>query len=344
MISETTMQKQMIDLLRLDLSEIGDLQLKRVAAVILGEQVDGSMDALATELFKSNVAVGNILTALLRCELHSVQHLLYHSESGNKHQQVRQLSDCIERFNGFQKIVVSAARKSWQQPVGLEEKTRVLAECKAYWIKKGEVQLHNYFNEMPVTAKVKYLNSSDVHLTVEASSKLAHVFVAAEDMREAMITSPDDKYAIRLAVVDYNNNTLKMVMRSVEKSSAELRQQVRVALDERIAVVINSHRRSYQAFITDISASGIEVAYKDTILLQPGETVVCEWKYGDNKIHLEAVLRRIRTVNASEKRAGLQFITLGPFSGLIRKFMLTRQQSMISKLKKLAAPPWMLGK
>jgi len=342
---ENTMQQEMIDLLRRELPAVDAPYLKRVAAVILGEQIDCSIDALATGLFKSNVAVGKILAALLRCEWLSVQHLIAHADPDHMHRQVQQFSDCIEHFNGLQEAVVNAADRSWRQTIDRERQGRILAECKSGWQEKGIVHLHNYFNEMPVTAKVKFIGLSGANLAVGVSPELSRVFVASKDMRHAIATSPDEKYAIGLGVVNCSAKTLNLVAQRIDTAMAELRQQVRVALEEGISIDISCHGQSVRAQIRDISASGLGVLTTNNGLseMTPGETVGCNWKFGDDKVFVESIVRwRFDSGDASGTgREGLGFISLGPFSDLIHKFVLTRQQQLISILRKLPSPTWM---
>ena len=341
MPDQKTMQKQIIDLLKQDLSVVGDLHLKRIAAVILGEQVDCSMDTLASELFKSNIAVGKILAALLRCEWQSVQHLIANSQPDNIRQQVQQFSTCIERFNGLQEAVVNAADRSWQQTIDLERKSRILAECKAAWLEAGTVHFHNYFNEVPVTAKVPFVSfDGERQLHVKATEELGRVFSAAMAPTDALISSPDRKYNLLVRSFQCKRMALSLSIIDVVPACQENRSEVRVQLDKPTTVRYAGSRQQGEAILVDLSCTGMGLMLEAGAQIRTGDMIDCTFKRG---ALLTLKDTRVCWTKKMETgvRAGVKLQSDAGQRDAIYKILFLLQQHIAGRIHQLGKPTWM---
>jgi len=341
MPEQKTMQQQMIDLLKQDLAVVGELYLKRVAAVIMGEQIDCSLDALATELLKSNIPIGKILSALLRCEWQSVQYLIAHSQPDNIRQQVQQFSNCIDHFNGLQEAVVNAADKSWQQSIDKERKSRVLAECKAEWLETGKVHCHNYFNEVPVTANVPFVSFDGAHqLHVKATEELGRVFSASLEPTDALISSPDRKYNLLVRVFQCKRMLLTLSVIGIVQAFQENRCEVRVQMKKPMPVGYDRASYKGEAKLIDLSCTGMGLMFEIGTEIHTGEMINCTFKAG-----VPLALKDARVCWVQKEKAGVRVgIKLQPDAGqrdAIYKALFSLQQQIAGRIHQLGKPTWM---
>ncbi|OIO70604.1 MAG: hypothetical protein AUJ57_08330 [Zetaproteobacteria bacterium CG1_02_53_45] len=334
------MEKKLMDQLGRDLPSISNYDRSDIMRVICAQPIQRSLQELSASLIVSGVEIGVLLSAMLRCEWLSVQDLIERMESTNVHAGVAAFSSCIEHFNDLQSAIILAFDHKWHAALDEEVRSRVLAQGKALWSEQGVVQLHNYFHEMPITAKVKYLHFAEDELEVEISPETGRVFAASDDMREVITSSPDEQHFIRFAALGCSHNTLRLVVRSVEKSRRELRKNLRIAPDAQLEIQINRHGQPVIALMHDISTAGMGLEVVGRTDIQPGEMLGCRWQLEDSKIWLEA--HACWVMNADKRsRIGVRFSSLGPFGDMIRKFMVAQQQVLISRIKQLSEPPWM---
>jgi len=341
MPEQKSMQQQMIDLLRRDLPDVEITLIKRLTGVILGEKQDCSMDTLATELLESNIAVGKILAALLRCEWLSVQHLMIHSKSDHARQQVQQFSACIERFNGLQEAVVNAADRSWQQSIDAERKSRVLAECKADWLEKGTVHFHNYFNEVPVTAKVQFVSFDAEHqLHVKATEELGRVFSAAGKPTDALISSPDRTYNLLVRAFQCKRMALTVSVVDVIQACQENRSEVRVQLDEPTTVRYAGSGQQGEAILVDLSCTGMGLMLETGAQIQAGDIINCSFKLGTLLTLKGARVCWVQKIE-SGVRAGVKLQSDAGPREAIYKALFRLQQHIAGRIHQLGKPTWM---
>ncbi|MDX8406440.1 MAG: PilZ domain-containing protein [Mariprofundus sp.] len=312
-----------------------------IARMMVGTAVKRSATELALALAGSKVDIGTLLSGLLRYEWMIIQDLMKSSESNNSNVPLHDFSLCIERFGKLQAAIVAAFEKSWSVELEKEISARVLAECNAQWLLTGYVHLHNYFNEMPVVAKAKYVGFGGEHLSVKMSPEIGRVFVSAEgDTREAVITSPDRRHNINVSVIDCHNDELKLVIRSVQFSTRECRENVRVKINKDVRLQVKLNNSVFPAKLIDLSALGLGFELVGDLTIRPGDQMTFAWMVDGHKITAEGTACWATSV-AGGTRAGVKFKAQGTSNEEIRKFMFAQQQQLIGRLKQLGAPVWM---
>ncbi len=337
------MEKTLIEYLNSALPSMSTLDRDDMIRVILERPLDRSMRDVATSLAYSDVGIGELLSVLLQCELLCIQDLNEQSQAEDVNAMLTSYSLCLEHFKELQASTVFAYDQKLNAVLDEDMHKDVLSLCKTDWAKQGVVPLHNYFYEIPVTAKAEYQGSGSVNVKVLLSPELSRVFAVSNNMREAFVRSPDEKYIIRLGALDCSGERLNLVMRSIEPAKRELRNHVRIQpLEEQTEVRLGRHGAAVQARMHDISIAGLGVDIPLDAELQPGELVSCLWQIGESKLFMEALVRWVVRGDANG-HAGLKFITSGPFDEIIRKFMLSEQQKLIGRIRKLATPSWMGG-
>ncbi len=340
-IPEALLQ-QLVDLLRLELPSVARKQHICVAAVILGRKIDCGMDDLAKQLLKSQLPVGKLLAVLLRCESMMIQHLLEQPQQGDNRDQVRQFSDWIEHFNHLQDAVINAAEQNWRAAIDQERRSRVLAECRADWAEKGEVHLHNYFMEVPVTARVRFVSFDGAHhLHVKASEELGRVFSASGDQDCALISSPDRKYNIRAKAFQCKRMDLTLSIVEITGSMQERRSEVRVALDETVRVEVIASDGRFSAEMVDLSCGGAGLKLTGNRALRRNDRIGCRFALAGKSVAIDDVTVCWSAARDSESCVGISFQVNPAQRDTIYKYLFVLQQKIAGRIHHLGKPTWM---
>ena len=327
-----------------DIPALSREDIGRVIRVILGHDIDCSMDKLASSLIASEVGIGYLLAAMLRCEWISLKQLIGQAEPEELKQQIQLFSSRIERFNMLQEAIIVAADNSWRTALESERQSRVLAECKNSWYESKVVHLHNYFQEIPVSAKVAFLGFEDHRLRVKMTPELARVFTASVKMNSALVSNPDDDYCLRVKKDCYADGELTLLIASVESSGRGRRQDMRVHLVNPLAAVLDYRGTDLSAEVVDISCSGLGVALDEGYQLALGDIVQCSFSMGNTEI--DHVQGKVCWLDKSGRilRAGIRFCKGKVKRELIYKFLLAQEQEIIRRIRRLPAPDWITDK
>ncbi|GAV20558.1 PilZ domain protein [Mariprofundus micogutta] len=337
------MLKDIIQNLEHELPAVQSSTTQMVARVILGEEVERSMGSLAVSLLQSNVSVGHILSALLRCEWLSVQHLIETTDTGNIKKQVRLFSESVEHFNILQAAIIDAADQRWQGALDEEVKQRVLAELKLNWQQTGTVRLHNYFDEIPVAAKVEFRGfDKKKYLWVSQNKDLITMFAASAGSNTALISSLDRAHNLMVCGVNKFEDKICLEITGAEVSLRERRKDVRVKLARALPISLNHRGEVIHANIIDLSCTGLGLKLIDeNAALLHNEKLSCAFKLGSELMKCgEAIVCWAKEVD-SEYRLGIRFKPATIKRETIYRFIFVQEQAIIGRLKQLEMPSWM---
>jgi len=342
MSDQSAMLQTIIENLEHEFPVVSQTTIEQVARVILGEDVERSMGSLALSLLQSNISVGTILSALLRCEWLSVKQLIETSDPENIKQQVKLFSDCVDHFNILQTAIIDAADQRWQGVLDKEVKRRVVAELRRQWRELGEVHLHNYFDEIPVSARVDFKGYKKGFIWVSMTRDLVTMFAASPDLRTAFITSPDRTHSLIIRGVKKSEGMILLEIAGVEISLRERRKDVRVKLGKPLPVSLTHNEEEIEAEIVDISCTGmgVKLPEKSSVLLH-NEKVACCFRLGSELMKGDEAIICWSQEVASEQRVGIKFKPKSIRRETIYRFIFVQEQASIGRLRKLERPSWM---
>ncbi len=343
MNEHANMLKTVMQNLEHELPDVNSSTVQQIARMILGEKIEQSMGSLAVSLLQSDVSVGHVLSAMLRCEWLAAQHLIESSDPNDIKNQVHIFAESVEQFNILQAAIIDAADQRWQGSLDGEVKQRVLAELKLHWKETGLVHLHNYFDEIPVSARVEFKDFDKGYLRVSTSANLTAVFAASRGLRSAMISSLDRKHSLIVSGVSKHEGVILLEISGAEVSLRERRKDVRVKLANSLPVSLNHRGKMIHALIDDISCTGIGVTLLDggDAALQHNEKVNVAFKLGSEVIKgNEAEVCWSRKIG-SDCRVGIMFKPLTIKREVVYRFIFVQEQAIIGRLRKLDTPSWM---
>jgi len=222
----------------------------------------------------------------------------------------------------------------------------VLAENKVIWLRNRQIELHNYFQEIPVRAKLELLDIADDIIDVKFATDAGMVFAASDDLNTAYISAGD---CMRLTVngVERRGSQLRLAIAGIESDLMSRRNNVRVAMDKIVPITLQG-RKKIQAHIYDKSMKGLGLLFPHSIgiklinsgELKTGDRVTCIWQPGDVEFNVPATIRWIKQMEG-EYRAGLELIPDEATRIHLQQFLMQYQRKIISRLRNLDLPPWM---
>ena len=331
--------------------ELRGADIQRITAFVqhaLYAHADTSFETIIRNFLGSGIHAGKVLATLLRCEWSNIHWLLINSRKQNQSlsDQVAAFSDCVGHYNTLQAVIIEEAESAWETSLESEKTARVLAECKLKWLHEHEIELHNYFQEMPVRAKLELLDIADDVMDVRFSTDAGMVFAASDDLNTAYISAGD---CMRLTVngVERKGNRLRLIIAGIESDLMSRRKNVRVAMDKVVPITLHG-RTKIQAHIYDKSVKGLGVLFPHSIGVKlinggdvkTGDRVNCIWQPGEVEFKVPATIRWIRQVE-DECRAGLEINPDEATRIHLQQFLMQHQRKIISRLRNLDLPPWM---
>ncbi|MDQ6972511.1 MAG: PilZ domain-containing protein [Mariprofundaceae bacterium] len=330
----------LIEALEKDLPEAGEENIRAIATVMQGGKSPVPLHRLAVSLLSSHPSVGTILTALLRCEWLSVQQLIERVNPGNARHQIEMFSACVECFNTLQSAIIHAADQGWQHAIDDERRSRVIAECRASWAESKRVQLHNFFDEIPVTASAPYISLKGEHLCIAVSPELAPVFSASSSMRDALISNPDRRYNLLVSVEKRHGPELLLSIDGIEPALRERRRDIRVQLDKPLPFAAEKRGQRLHGKIVNLSSTGLGLLMPAQTSISVGETLKCAWKFPESNILLQGTACWMQN-DTSGVHVGVHFEADHVQKERIYKYLFVKQQAIIGRLRRLDMPGWM---
>jgi len=307
---------------------------------------DTPFDTIVRNFLGTGIHAGKILATLLRCEWSNIHWLLIDTRKRSLSDQVAAFSDCVSHYNDLQAVIVEQAKSAWEQSLEGEKKARVLAENKVIWLRNRQIELHNYFQEIPVRAKVELVDIADDIIDVKFSTDAGMVFAASDDLNTAYISVGD---CMRLTVngVERRDNRLRLVITGIESDLMSRRNHVRVAMDKIVPITLQG-RKKIQAHIYDKSMKGLGLLFPQSIGikltnsgdLKTGDRVTCIWQQGGVEFKAPATIRWIKQLE-DEWRAGLETNPDETTRIHLQQFLMQHQRKIIARLRNLGLPPWM---
>ena len=305
---------------------------------------------IVPHLLRQGIDASVVLECLLRCELAYMQHMVAQIHPDSLFGEAHELSNCVQYYHALKRILFAEVEAQWQERLTDKSIIDQVREHKETWLQAGEVELHNYFCDMPVRATFKLVDVEECALTVMYDEASAMVFVASRDSKTAYLAISGE---VRLLVrgVERKGRKLRLVIEDGEDDQVSRRQHIRVATPESIPIVIHQATEKIHADIGDISDWGIGVIFSkglgvrllDGKVLSEGDAVVCDWDADGVRLSTEAVVRWIRKVDGDGYRAGLEMKPSSDVAQHVHQWMMQYQRKAITQLKSMNIPPWLRG-
>ncbi len=313
-------------------------------------QVDdvAAFRAISGRLLRQGVDVSLLLECLLYCEMTYMQYVseVIHPDSllGKSHE----LSTCTQAYHAAKCVLFAEVEEQWHARLQEKSICQQLREQKAAWLHDGEIELHNYFYEMPVRAKFKLLDVEDDALTVLYDAASAMVFVASSDSKSAYLAI-SNRQRLLVRGVERKGRKLRLVIEDCEDDQVSKREYVRVAMPNLIPIVLRTAKQDIAAEIADVSHWGVGVVFSkglgiqilDDASLVEGDEVSCCWEVDGHAWVVPSVVRWVKKLDGDVYRGGLETKPDSAMAHEIHQWMMQYQRQAMMQLRTMNMPPWL---
>ncbi|MDQ6973907.1 MAG: PilZ domain-containing protein [Mariprofundaceae bacterium] len=312
----------------------------------LNDSAEITFNDILRHILGKGIHAGNVLTSLLQCEQENIQYLLLNCKTLTISEQASILSDCVKHYNNLQSIILEEAEATWISHLESEKTSRILAESKITWLRQKHIELHNYFQEIPVRVSFELLDIEGEVISVLFSEEAGMLFSASQDSKSAYISVSHD---MRLMVrgIERKGNKLKLMIENIEADLMSRRKHVRVAVPTPIPITLHG-KKEYQAHVRDMSdlgmgvllSKGLGIRLIEARELNIGDEVQCCWSAEGIDLNTPAVVCWIKEVRG-EYRAGLAMKSNHKTRDDLQRFLMGYQRGVISRLRGLSLPSWL---
>ncbi|MDQ6965464.1 MAG: PilZ domain-containing protein [Mariprofundaceae bacterium] len=315
--------------------EAGQDDISSVVGILTGERIHAPTELLAESLLASHPCAGELLIGLLQAATLSIRHCM---QTDTDQEPLSVYSKCMARFSILQTAIMHVATQAADKPIHAARPT--FKEYEHLWVASRCVHLHNYFHEIPIHASARFIRLDGQHLHISLCPELTAVFSASDDLRSALIASPDQRHNLRVKVEKRVESEVILFIDGIEAAGREKREHIRVKVEERLAITGESNGRLLHGSIADMSSAGLCVEFPAGSPIRDGDQLKCAWKIAQKPVLALGVVRW--TVGQGEiLRTGIRFQTEKTYRERIYKFLFSKQQNIIARLRRLDTPDWM---
>jgi len=266
-------------------------------------------------------------------------------EKGGESADLSKIKKTLLDFDRMQALLLQAIDKHWQAKIN-ELESRLLdagnellmASARNQWIKDGEVELYNYYWEVPVIARVKVHQVRENGLSVIRTPKLSHVIAAGQHGQFAHIRLPDLNLCLRLAVESAHGQLVHLKPAGVFQVARERRRHIRVLYDKHVGISIqDGSGEKLQATLQNLSQSGFDISMQQNLSANVGDRLGYHLLIRSNEMEGSFVIRWIR----KEKGYAQLGVELDMDTAIEHKLQIEvahRQQQILNELKRHGIP------
>lgn len=310
------------------------------AVNLVDEPPNNAFRALVHRLFESSPSLTRLITALLECETASIRAIADHEVAAR--QQLGWIATCVQHYNELQAILVQEGETVWTRTIAGERKRRLLAEAKQHWLQEGAAELFNYFEGLPVRARVEVVDVGDEEIQAICTPETRLVFAASRDQSSAWVGLGD---GLRLQLIGRSarGNRIFLSYGEPAHDRASERKHVRIRLRDPIPALVHlPGGHSVNAGIVDKSATGLGLLLENGASpLEAGMSVRCEWNKDGAKLSGQGQVIWSRT-SEEGARAGIRLQADARIQAHFQRLLMQEQREIIARLKRAPLPEWML--
>ena len=267
------------------------------------EGLDALIDALESQGSKSTIQA---FVTLLKesCLPAAIQSILleykdHALEKFTKSADLDKIKKTLLNFDRMQVLLLQAVDRHWQAEVNQLESRLLdagnellMTSARNQWIKDGEVELYNYYWEVPVIARVKVHQIRENGMSVLRTPKLMHVIAAGQHGQFAHIRLPDHNLCLRMAVESTHGQLVHLKPAGIFQVARERRRHIRVLYDKHIGISIrDSSGEKLQATLQNLSQSGFDISMQQELSANVGDSLGYHLLIRSNEIDGTFVIR-----------------------------------------------------
>ncbi|MDX8388542.1 MAG: PilZ domain-containing protein [Ghiorsea sp.] len=215
---------------------------------------------------------------------------------------------------------------------------RIVSKASYEWKQEKEVQIYNYYKEVPVHAVVKLLSVGEQNLTVKKSRKMSQVFAASPQGDSVLIRLPKNELCMRLTIEEVSGVGVHLRYGGFLSVDKEKRRSIRVQTSKPTVVeVMDAKRQSHEALMCDFSDSGMGLSFDMETPLQPGDEVALSLFMNGQSVRGKGIIAWAKNENGTGSiGVGIEYSNEN--YRLFSNEVLRRKKAILNELRQLGVP------
>jgi len=230
--------------------------------------------SLATQLLSEKCTANEIHLALIYC-----RNAMLMMNKQDSDQQPPSSQMILEHYDRLTTLLMrdleDKANLEWNQlQAELLHKGHAhqLSQACNQWIQNKEINIYNYYQEMPASITVKLLQVKEDNFTIKRSRELITVFAASKTGNTAFTRLPNSELSLALQVADVTKETVHLRYGNFYSLGKEKRRDIRVKNDRPIKMMLkNDAFQQLECHAVDLSISGLGLSFTHETTLQIGD-------------------------------------------------------------------------
>ncbi|MFQ5346140.1 MAG: PilZ domain-containing protein, partial [Mariprofundus sp.] len=221
-------------------------------------------------------------------------------------------------------------------------KEQMLNETYLTWQQEGEVEFYNFYNELPILARVPLRSIRDNVISVTRTDELDSVLTAGEHRRYAHVRLPHSEQCLRMYAEGASGNVVRWHEAGIMQIAKNKRLHIRVQCKEPISLTLNrEHGPKWDACLRDFSATGLGLSHHDRLPGDVDDILICDFRLEQRSVHVKGrICWKIR--EGSNTRLGLKLMLDHKNTQVLQSAAAQRQLRIIKELKMLGPPDCLL--
>jgi len=253
-------------------------------------------------------------------------------------------------FDRIQTALLNDVEKYWRTKLDdlhskliHEGQALMLSKASNTWLKAGQLDFYNYFEEIPIVASVIVRDVRENGISVGRTSDLVPVLVAGEHQRYAHVHLPHSELSLRMAVVGASRSAVHWRYAGILHVAKERRRDIRVKCSTPQAITVRrQHGPEWEATLRDFSATGLGNRNRGRLPGKPGDTLYCRFTMQHNKFDVTGCIQW-KSDTPAASRIGLELATEYVSKQKLQYLVSQRQEKTRQQLQLRGTPDCLIS-
>jgi PilZ domain len=252
------------------------------------------------------------------------------------------INTTLSHYDRMVAILMQRLVEEMQARLSTREQEAQISKGTVHWMRMGEIELYNYFMEMPIKAKVAVRDAHEQALAVELNSDLVRTIAAGEHGRYVMTILPDSKLVLGMEVISKIGNKVQLRYDRTFPQVRERRRHVRVQPDPLIPITIDIRGSgNIVAKTMDYSENGMGLITSQPIQVRAGHTVKIDWFTYGKELRAPATVHWIQR-DKDHSRLGIELASGNDTHLALQQMVGRAERHILARLQMKGIPDSLL--
>ncbi|HXH64050.1 MAG TPA: PilZ domain-containing protein [Mariprofundaceae bacterium] len=252
------------------------------------------------------------------------------------------INTALSHYDRMVAILMHQLVEELESRLSTHEQEALISKAMVHWMRLGEIELYNYFMEMPIKAKVAVRDAHEQALAVELSSDLVRTIAAGEHGQHVMTILPDSSLVLELEVISKIGNKVQLRYGRTFSQVRERRRHVRVQPEPLLPITIDIRGSgSVSAKTMDYSENGMGLITSQPIQIRAGHTIHIDWMTYGKGLRSPATVHWIQR-DKEHSRLGIELASDSDTHLELRQMVARAERHILARLQMKGIPDSLL--